>query len=87
MLTQKDGEAIARKLGITPKEGRGHAKVHVRIDGVWVGSFNIRRGSRDCNHDYIAKQMHLPYHDCAEFAACRKNVDWYRQVLKGKGLL
>ena len=86
MLTAKDGEIIASKLSaFIKKRSRKHKVAIVRISGKEVGRFNIRRGSGELNHNYIARQIYISMKEAEEIAACGKNLPDYEASLRNSG--
>ncbi len=87
MLTARDAEAIARKLGANFKEkSRRHKIAIIRVKGKEVGRFGIRRGSGNLPHDYIQQQIHVSRTEAEDIAACRFYLRDYEEILKKKKL-
>jgi len=87
MLSAKDGLQIAAKLGMNPKEGRGHARVAIVIKGEYVGSYGISRGSREQCHDYIARQIGLNPREARDLSRCPMSAEEYQRILRKRGRL
>lgn len=87
MFTQKDAEAIAKKLNAERKQGRKHDIVVIRVSGKYIGQFGICRGSKDQCHDHISRQMFLTAKQCREFRECSLSLEAYIEILRSKGLL
>lgn len=86
MLVAKDGEIIAHKLkAFIKKRSRKHKMAIVRIKGKEVGRFNIRRGSGELDHNYIARQIYISMREAEEIAGCTKNLPDYEASLKDSG--
>ena len=87
---QIDGLAahrIAAKLGAEIRKGRGkHKKVIVRVDGVYIGQFGLRK-SKKTGHDYVADQIGVPMSAARSIAACTIDMDGYRTILRERGKL
>ena len=86
MLTARDAESIARKLGADFKEKSRRHKIAIRVKGKEVGRFGIRRGSGDLAHDYIPQQIHVSRAEAEDIAGCRLYLGDYEQILKKKQL-
>ena len=72
MLTARDAESVARKLGADFKEkSRRHKIAIIRVKGKEVGRFGIRRGSGDLAHDYIPQQIHVSRAEAEDIAGCK----------------
>jgi hypothetical protein len=90
MLTVKDGEKIARKLGCQPEERRNHRRVNLKVEGVIVGSYGWTRSGgkkEDKSTSYIAKQIHLTPRQAKNLADCPLSVEEYAKILREKGAL
>ena len=88
MLTAKDGLNIAKKLGAQVTEGRNHTKVLVVIDNVLIGRYGLSRGSRDQNHDYVAKQIGgISSRQARELSRCPLSKEEYVEIIRDKGLV
>ena len=86
---QIDGKAarkIAAKLGAEIKSGRGHEKAIVRVGGVYIGQFGLRR-SKKTGHDYVAEQIGVPMSTARSIAACTIDKDGYEAILRERGKL
>ena len=77
---------IADKLGAEIRPGRKHTRAIVRIDGVYVGAFGIRRG-RDTGHDYIPAQIHTSMQVAIGLDRCPVSKEDYEETLRRKGVL
>ena len=86
---QIDGKAarkIASKLEAEIKSGRGHEKAIVRVDGVYIGQFGLRR-SKKTGHDYVAEQIGVPMSAARDIAACTIDKAGYEAILRERGKL
>jgi hypothetical protein len=84
MLTQKEAVQIAKKLKAEIKLGRKHDIVIIRLEGIYVGQFNIQRSSKEKSHDYISHQMLITAKQCREFHQCSISVEGYIEILRSK---
>jgi hypothetical protein len=88
MLTAQDGFNIAQKLGAQVTEGRNHTKVLVVIDNVVIGRYGLSRGTREQNHDYIAKQIgRIGPRRAKQLSLCPLSKEEYVEIIRDKGLL
>lgn len=88
MLTAQDGLNIAKKLGAEITEGRKHTKVLVVIDNVVIGRYGLSRGSREQNHDYIARQIGgIRPRQARELSLCPLSKEEYVKMIREKGRL
>lgn len=87
MFTQKHAATIASKLKCRIVEGRKHTIATLYEAGRMVGSFGIRRGSREEPHDYIPKQIHLTQQQCRQLYDCTLSRENVIELLRGKNLL
>jgi hypothetical protein len=85
-LMTDDAELIATKLGAEISEGRKHVIAKVRVDGVYIGQFGIRRGA-NVGHDYIPRQIHVTTRQALSLARCTLYLDGYRSILIDQGIL
>ena len=58
----------------------------MRIDGVYVGAFGIRRG-RNTGHDYIPEQIHTSMQVAIGLDRCPVSREDYEETLRRKGVL
>jgi len=85
-LNKTHAETIAKKLGATMKEGRGHTLAILYVDNIRIGQFGISRGpKKDQGHDHIPSQIFYPSGECLKLAQCTLNrPDWIK-ALRAKG--
>jgi hypothetical protein len=86
LLGTREAEAIARKLDAEVSAGRKHTLAKVRINGVYIGQFGIRRGT-DVGHDYIPRQSHVTARQALELARCTLYKNDYEALLVAQGKL
>lgn len=87
MLTADDGYKIAKKVGAKPEDKREHERVSIVIRGTYIGSYGIRRGSRELPHDYIAKQIGLTTREARDLSLCPLSLEAYIKLLEDRGHL
>ena len=87
MLTADDGYKIATKVGATPKDKRNHERVTVVIRGQVIGSYGIRRGSRELGHDFIAGQIGLTQREARDLSLCPLTLEEYIKLLESRDRL
>ena len=67
----RDARAIADKLGATIVRRTNHDIAQFWHDGIFIGSFGIRRGSKpNLSHDYIPEGLHISPNLCKKFQVC-----------------
>ena len=76
ILTGREAEKIAAKLSAQVKPGRKHDHVTVRVNGILIGQFNLRRNS-DLPHNFVAKQLYMPMRLAIQIARCDAYLDDY----------
>jgi hypothetical protein len=88
-LNKDDAKKIATKLRANiVKRRRGHDLAEVWVDGLWIASFGIRRGSRrDQGHDHIPNELHISAKDARNLALCPMSRDDWLEKMEDKGLL
>jgi hypothetical protein len=86
VLTTRNAEVIARKLGAEISPGRKHVNAVIRVDGVYIGRFGIRRGT-NVSHIHIPKQIHVSLRQALELARCRLDAEDYKKILQERGTL
>jgi hypothetical protein len=84
ILTEREADEIARKLGADIDEGGNHTVATIRVNGKIVGRFGIRRG-RGVGHDYIPRQIHVNMKMALNIARCTKERKDYEFALKNTG--
>ena len=86
MLTQRDAREIALKLSAPITPGRNHDRVVIRsTDDKLLGSYGIRRGSRQLSHAYIPKQINVTMRQALALAKCPMSRDEYFELMREKG--
>ncbi len=88
-LTRKDARTIATKLGAEIRTNRkAHDLAIIYEDGIRLGQFGIRRGSRsNLGHDHLPNSLHLSPRECLELVRCSMTrKDWIAN-LREKGLV
>jgi hypothetical protein len=83
-LTQKHAQKIADKLSATITPGRRHEKVRIEYKGQYLGSYGIRRGGREENHDYIPRQIGVTMRQALDLANCPMSKEEYWQLMEGE---
>lgn len=83
-LTQKHAEKIAEKLSATVTPGRKHARVRIEREGQYLGSYGIRRGSKDENHDYIPGQIGVSMRQALDLANCPMSREEYFRLMEAE---
>ena len=86
ILTADSAFAIADKLDAEVSEGRNHTKAVVRINGVYIGQFGIRRNKK-AGHDYIPRQIYVTMKQALELARCSLYKADYARILREQGKL
>lgn len=86
LLTDREADAIAKKLDADVAEGRKHARATVRLNGQFVGQYGIRRG-KSLGHDYIPRQIHATMREALDLARCPLKKDEFIAILIRKGHL
>lgn len=87
MLTAEDGYNIARKVGVKPQEKRKHIRVKVFLEGTYVGSYGIKRSSKDLPHNYIAGQIGITAREARDLSRCPLSRDGLITLLRERGRL
>lgn len=87
MFTQKEAEAIAKKLRATIEKGRKHDQVFIRYQEKIVARYGLRRGSKPMGHDYIPQQIFLTTRQTLELARCPLSAQEYFDILRTSGKL
>lgn len=86
MFTQRDAEAIAKKLECSFLEGRAHRYAEVLENGKLVARFGIRRASHEKGHGHIPKELHVTQKQCRDLRDCPLSRSQYIQLLSARGL-
>ncbi len=86
MITGRSALKIAKKLDAEIKKGGKHDRAEVRIKGVYIGSFGIRR-NKNLGHDFIPQQIHVATKDALGLAKCTLYKEDYEKILKERGKL
>ena len=87
-LDTDDALAIVRKLGCESRpKGTKHSIAIVKIEGLYIGQFGVRRGSGQQGHDYIPRQIHVSMHEAKQLADCSMSREDYIRLLREKGQL
>lgn len=86
LLTDREADRIASKLGAEVTEGRKHQRAVVRLNGQFVGQFGIRRGS-GLGHDYIPSQICATTREALDLARCPRSRDEFVALLVKRGIL
>ncbi len=87
VLTAAEAEQIAAKLDADVEEKRNHAVAYVRWQGRIIGSYGIRRGSRELGHDYVPRQIFISMRQALDLARCPMSKEQFFEVLRTKGKL
>jgi len=86
VLTSKDADQIARKLGAERKEGKKHEQAVIRSEtGRLLGRFGIRRGSKELSHDHIARQINVTMREARDLASCPMSREDYFREMRQRG--
>lgn len=81
MISKREAEKLATKLGCQPRPGGNHMKVHVYVDGVWEKSFGFSHDARKSNH-HIAGNLGISQADTQALARCHKPKEWYFSLVR-----
>ena len=84
LLTADSALTIAQKLEAEISEGRKHKQAVVRINGIYIGQFGIRR-NRKVGHDYIPRQIYVNMREALALARCDLYKADYESILKKRG--
>jgi hypothetical protein len=87
MFTQADVQAIAKKLGCVPREGKAHKYYDLFIDDKLITSIGERRASKEKDHGHVSHQLHITQKECRDLSACPLSRDDYLGLLKERGFL
>ena len=87
MFTQRDAEAIAKKLACAFREGRGHRYAEVFENGKLVARFGIRRASHEASHGHIPRELHITQKQCRDLRDCPLSRSQYIDLLHSRGLV
>ena len=80
MITKREADDIARKLGAAVTDGR-HRKVTIMLDGKIVRRFGVRH-SRKVLNPHIPGDLGLSLSDTQSLARCRLSREWYYERLQ-----
>lgn len=86
-LTQREAQAIARKLDAEIKKGAKHDQAIIRYANRIVARYGIRRASKAVGHSYIPKQLFISPQQALDLAQCPLDKDEYFEILRKKGFL
>jgi hypothetical protein len=86
IFTDREAVAIADKLDATIDEGRKHTRATVTLNGQYVGSYGIRRGT-SLNHDYIPRQIHATTRQAIDLARCPLTKEGFVALLEQNGFI
>ena len=87
VFTREAAVTIARKLGAEVTERRNHAVAVVRVNGTFIGSYGIRRGSKETSHNYIPAQIGVTTKEALGIALCDLYLQDYVARLQDSGRL
>jgi hypothetical protein len=85
ILSHREADKIASKLNAEIKHGTDHDIAIVRVNGVEVGRFGIRR-AMNVGHDYLPRQIGTNMKNALGLARCSENRPEYEAALKSKSL-
>ena len=85
MLTQTHAENIANKLSAEIVNKRRHDVAVIKSDGVLLGSYGIRRGSKELGHDYIPRQIGVAMRQAQDLANCPMSKEEYFEEMREQG--
>ena len=86
LFTADSALTIANKLEAEISDGRKHTNVVVRINGIYIGRFGIRRNAK-VGHDYIPRQIYVSTKEALGPARCSLYKADYERILKDRGKL
>ena|SRR3989304_1530702 len=87
-LNRKPQDRLHEALVVESKKGRGHDIYQIKYRGVFIGQFNIRRGSRrDELHNFISEQLHLSRQEGYDLARCPMSIDDFIVCLQNKEII
>ena len=81
MISKREAQDLATKLGCEPVPGGKHIKVHVYVDGIWEKSFGYSHDSHKPN-SHIADNLGISRNEAQQLARCHKSRDWYFDLLR-----
>lgn len=84
LIRADSANAFADKLDARILHGRRHDRAEVWIDGTYIGSFGIRRGT-NAGHPYIPNQIFVNLRQALDLARCPLSKSDYVQILKDNG--
>ena len=82
----REAEQIAAKLDAEVEQGRKHTRAVVRLNGQFVGSFGIRRGT-NLGHDYVSKQIYATTRQAIDLARCPLSKMDFAALLVQQGII
>ena len=86
VLDRVAASTIAQKLEGDVAEGRKHTNVVIRIDGTYIGQFDLRRG-KNTSHNYIPAQIQTTMSVALGLARCSLYKPDYVANLRASGVL
>ena len=88
VLTQGDAKKIAKKLSAEIVSKRGHDVAIIRTgNGVVLGQYGIRRGSKNSGHDYIPGQIGVTMRQAQDLVNCPMSKEDYFKEMRNRGCI
>lgn len=84
-FTKDDAEDIAKKLGCTSDERRGHKYYELFVEGRLITRYGVRRASKEKGHGHLPHELHITQKQCRDLSDCPLSKDAYLELLRGKG--
>ena len=82
-------KAIVGKLEGT-RDNSAHRNISVYVDGQFVGKASISHSWRRLDAwrlGKVARQLYVSTRQLYDVVKCTKNLDWYREYLRNRGVL
>ena len=76
MISKRESQMLATKLGSEPEPGGRHMKVKVYVDGLLETVFGFSHDAKKPN-PHIARSLRIPLSDTQALARCDKTAEWY----------
>ena len=81
MISKREAQDIATKLGCNPVSGGKHIRAKVYVDGIWEKTFGFSH-DRHKSNPHIANDLGISRKETQELARCQKSKDWYFDLLR-----
>lgn len=85
VLTQRHAKDIAEKLSAELINKREHDVAIIKSNDVLLGSYGIRRGSKELGHDYIPRQIGVTMRQAQDLANCPMSKEEYFEEIRRQG--